>query len=194
MFLATCVLSAAGKEIVCSRRCRGQSLLLSYNSRSLERAYLGVSTNSRASYTCSYSNEQPYSSSCSGRSTTSPSASDCDRLDKLKLTFSKNELTSYTDRRAVGLSRQTTNWLRKAAKILWNSTKGEIAKRIWMYCAYTCCANTSTCMLSGKSSTSQKHSSAIYPRRDSIRDTKRSNCSSNCQRCLKRASTSQTAS
>jgi integrase len=42
--------------------------------------------------------------------------------------FSKNELMSYTDTRAVGLSRQTTNWLRKAAEILWNCTKGEISK------------------------------------------------------------------
>ena len=56
-----------------------------------------------------------------------PSASDCDTLDKLKLTFSKNELRGYTDRLAVGLSRQTTNWLRKGAEILWNSTKGELS-------------------------------------------------------------------
>ena len=44
------------------------------------------------------------------------------------MTFSKSELTSYTDRREVGLSRKTTNWLRKAAQILWTCTKGEISK------------------------------------------------------------------
>jgi integrase len=54
--------------------------------------------------------------------------SDCDTLEELRLTFSKSELTSYTDRREVGLSRKTTNWLRKAAQILWTCTKGEISK------------------------------------------------------------------
>ena len=92
-------------------------------SRSLERAYLGVLTDSRLSYADYNSNEQSYSSSRSGGSTALLSASDCDTLDKLKLTFSKNELRGYTDRRAVGLSRQTTNWLRKGAETLWNSTK-----------------------------------------------------------------------
>jgi hypothetical protein len=41
-----------------------------------------------------------------------------------------------------------------------------------MHCANTCCVNTSTYMPSGKSSTSRKHFSAIYPRHISIRDTK----------------------
>jgi hypothetical protein len=94
---------------------------------SLERAYLVFLTDSRLSYPDYNSNEQSCSSSRSGGSTALPSASDCDTLDKLKLTFSKNELRGYTDRRAVGLSRQTTNWLRKGAEILWNSTKGELS-------------------------------------------------------------------
>ena len=73
----------------------------------LYRYYLGVSTNSRPSYADYDSNEQSDTPSCSGCLATPPNASDCNTLDKPKLTFSKNELTSYTDQRAVGLSRQS---------------------------------------------------------------------------------------
>lgn len=114
------------KWICCEQTWAGKPITA--GSMSLDRSYLGVSTNSRPSYADYNSNEQSDSPSCSGSLATSPNASDCNTLDKLKLTFSKNELTSYTDQRAVGLSRQTTNWLRKAATILWSCAKGEISK------------------------------------------------------------------
>ncbi len=83
-------------------------------SRSLDRAYLGVSANLQPS--CANSNCQ-----CS------PSIA-CDTLETLKLTFSKKELSSYADSRAVGLSSKTITSLKKAARILWNCTKGQISK------------------------------------------------------------------
>ena len=85
-------------------------------SRSLDRAYLGVLTDS-----------QPFHAGCNSNRQCSPS-NNFDTLETLKLTFSKKELSSYTDSRAVGLSRKTITSLKKAAQILWNSTKGEISK------------------------------------------------------------------
>jgi hypothetical protein len=55
-------------------------------------------------------------------------APDCDRLDKLKLTFSRSELLDYTNLRKAGLTQKTVIWLKKAADILWSCTKGEISR------------------------------------------------------------------
>jgi hypothetical protein len=55
-------------------------------------------------------------------------APDSDRLDTLKLTFSRSELYDYTNLRIAGLSEKTINWLKKAADILWRCTKGEISR------------------------------------------------------------------
>jgi hypothetical protein len=52
----------------------------------------------------------------------------CNRLDKLKLIFSKSELSDYTNLRIAGLSDKSINWLKKAADILWRCTKGEISR------------------------------------------------------------------
>jgi hypothetical protein len=55
-------------------------------------------------------------------------SNDSNRLDKLKLTFSKNELADYTALRIAGLRKKTIGWLRKAADLLWVYTKGEISR------------------------------------------------------------------
>jgi hypothetical protein len=81
-------------------------------SRSLDRAYLGDSAAISDFY----------------NSIKQSNSNDSDRLDKLKLTFSRSELSDYTNLRIVGLSDKTINWLKKAADILWACTKGEISR------------------------------------------------------------------
>jgi len=83
-------------------------------SRSLYRAYLGISADSRPSYG-NYNSKKPLLNS------------DCDTLEELRLTFSKSELTSYTQT-GSGAKQKNNKWLRKAAQILWTCTKGEISK------------------------------------------------------------------
>jgi len=102
------------KLICCEQTWAGKPITA--GSMRLDRSYLGVSTNSRPSYADYNSNEQSGSPSCSGCLATSPNASDCNTLDKLKLTFSKNELTSYTDQRAVGLDQKSISALQHLRK------------------------------------------------------------------------------
>jgi hypothetical protein len=85
-------------------------------SRSLDRAYLGDS--------------EAISDFCNSIKQSNSNAHDSDRLDKLKLTFSRSELYEYTNLRIAGLSDKTINWLKKAADILWANTKGEITRII----------------------------------------------------------------
>jgi hypothetical protein len=90
---------------------------------SLERAYLGVST----AISDSFYNSIKQSNS--GASELHPVPDNTvDRLDQLKLTFSRSELRDYTNLRIAGLSDKTINWLKKAADILWAYTKGEISR------------------------------------------------------------------
>jgi len=96
-------------------------------SRSLDRAYLGVKSDSKAGYiTCNpLLQPNPSLSKISARTT---SDSDYERLDTLKLTVSRTELLNYTEGRIAGLGRKTANWIKKAADIFWHCTKGEISR------------------------------------------------------------------
>ena len=92
-------------------------------SRSLDRAPFSDSAAISDFY-----NSIKQSNSSASKLSVEPTNSDYDRLDKLKLTFSRSELFDYTNLRIAGLTDKTINWLKKAADILWANTKGEISR------------------------------------------------------------------
>jgi hypothetical protein len=49
-------------------------------------------------------------------------------LDSLQLTFSRNQLINYKKWRVEGLDRKSSNWMNKAAEIVWNCSHGIICK------------------------------------------------------------------
>jgi len=49
-------------------------------------------------------------------------------LDSLQLTFSRDQLVNYKKWRIEGLDRKSSNWMNKAAEIVWNYTHGIISK------------------------------------------------------------------
>jgi hypothetical protein len=49
-------------------------------------------------------------------------------LDSLQLTFSRDQLINYKRWRVEGLDRKSSNWMNKAAEIVWNCTHGVICK------------------------------------------------------------------
>ena len=49
-------------------------------------------------------------------------------LASLQLTFSLNQLNDYKKWRIEGLDRKSSNWMNKAAEIVWNCTHGIISK------------------------------------------------------------------
>jgi hypothetical protein len=49
-------------------------------------------------------------------------------LASLQLTFSRDQLVSYKKWRITGLDRKSSNWMNKAAQIVWNCTHGIISK------------------------------------------------------------------
>jgi integrase len=49
-------------------------------------------------------------------------------LDSLQLAFSLNQLNHYKKWRIEGLDRKSSNWMHKAAEIVWNCTHGTISK------------------------------------------------------------------
>jgi hypothetical protein len=49
-------------------------------------------------------------------------------LASLQLTFSRNQLVDYKKWRIEGLDRKSSNWMNKAAEIVWNYTHGIISK------------------------------------------------------------------
>ena len=93
-------------------------------SRRLERSNISDSTVICDSF---YNSIKQYSTRVSELSV-EPTTGDYNRLDKLKLTFSRSELSDYTNLRIAGLSNKTINWLKKAADILWECTKGEVSR------------------------------------------------------------------
>ncbi len=50
-------------------------------------------------------------------------------LDSLQLAFSRDELVNYRKWRIEGLDRKSSNWMNKAAEIVWNCTHGVVSKR-----------------------------------------------------------------
>jgi integrase len=49
-------------------------------------------------------------------------------LDSLQLTFSRKQLIDYKKWRIEGLDRKSSNWMNKAAEIVWNCTRGIVSK------------------------------------------------------------------
>ena len=49
-------------------------------------------------------------------------------LDSLELHFTKQELSSYTDFRKVGLSIESLPWINKCSRTFWSATKGVVSK------------------------------------------------------------------
>ncbi|MGZ4944282.1 MAG: hypothetical protein ACXV6K_08400, partial [Halobacteriota archaeon] len=50
-------------------------------------------------------------------------------LSELALPFTKEELTSYTERRKYGLSKYSVDWIDRSQKAIWDSTNGSISKK-----------------------------------------------------------------
>ena len=49
-------------------------------------------------------------------------------LSELALPFTREELTSYAERRKYGLSRYSVDWIDRSQKAIWDCTKGSISK------------------------------------------------------------------